>query len=180
MCGDRGFVFRAPEMRMGKGACQRNQRWDEVFQGPSKCLRYCALGATEHPAKPTKPAALGQLRLQETEAPVRVDVRSEAPVGFCAAVEATRLEPRSHFRNWPSWIASVPMRGAKRTEPRWALRQKARARPEGAAIHQKDTIIGVFLLGANRSPTSAGSPEIKKPRRVSGAPGLSVRGLYVE
>ena len=102
------------------------------------------------------------------------------PLGFCAAVEATRLEPRSHFRNWPSWIASVPMRGAKRTEPRWALRQKARARPEGAAIHQKDTIIGVFLLGANRSPTSAGSPEIKKPRRVSGAPGLSVRGLYVE
>ena len=37
--------------------------------------------------------------------------------------------------------------GAKRTEPRWALRQKARARPEGAAIHQKDTIIGVFLFG---------------------------------
>lgn len=28
----------------------------------------------------------------------------------CAAVEATRLEPRSRFRNWPSWIASVPMR----------------------------------------------------------------------
>jgi hypothetical protein len=64
---------------MGKGACQRNQRWDEVFQGLSKCLRYCALGATEHPAKPTKPAVLGQLRLQETEAPVRVDVRTEAP-----------------------------------------------------------------------------------------------------
>ena len=46
------------------------------------------------------------------------------------------------------------MRRAKRPEPRWVPRQKARAKPEGAAIHQKDTVTGVFLFGHSIIPKS--------------------------
>ena len=32
--GNRGFIFSAPEMRLGKGACQQNHQQEWVFQAP--------------------------------------------------------------------------------------------------------------------------------------------------
>ena len=38
----------------------------------------------------------------------------------------------------------------------WAVRPTARARPKGAAIHQKGTLTGAFLFGlSDRSPPAA-------------------------
>ena len=54
VCGDRGFVFRAPEMRMGKGACQRNQRWDEVFRAQVNVFATVPLAQRNTPQKPSE------------------------------------------------------------------------------------------------------------------------------
>ena len=42
-------------------------------------------------------------------------------------------------------------------------RQKARAKPEGAAIHQKDTVTGVFLFGHSIVCTPECTTESKIP-----------------
>jgi len=36
--GDRGFIFSAPEMRLGKGACHKNHQPEWVFQAPCNLL----------------------------------------------------------------------------------------------------------------------------------------------
>jgi hypothetical protein len=36
--GDRGFIFSAPEMRLGKGACHKNHQQEWVFQAPCNLL----------------------------------------------------------------------------------------------------------------------------------------------
>ena len=67
---------------------------------------------------------------------------------------------------WPrgkilNWIASEPMREPSDGGTPLGGRSTARARPKGAAIHQKGTVTGAFLFGplALKPASSSGAPQ---------------------